>query len=116
LRRSVTLLLCLVAAGPAQALRCDGGIVSRGDDTYELLAKCGEPSYIRRVEGPIVTGRVYDFFGNGYATEYLDTPYEVWYYDFGPRRLLMKITVRGDRITRIEGSGYGYRGDGGGER
>lgn len=43
--KTVTLVLLMLLAGTAQAstLRCGSALISHGDDTREVLDKCGEP-------------------------------------------------------------------------
>ena len=89
-------LLLTPLASEAQTLRCDGRLVGVGDRPFDALVVCGEPD-LRvpvRLELP----------GGG-----LVLPYEeIWYYNFGPRRLLRELRIRGERIVAIESLGYGF--------
>jgi hypothetical protein len=105
---SLSLLACLaLCALPVHALRCGNNIVSQGDSTMLLLRNCGEPTlkeqFVDRV--PV---RAYDQVRNESYTTYDEQPYDVWTYNFGPRRFVQRITIKGGKIYRIESQGYGY--------
>jgi len=92
-----TLLLAPPAA--AQSLRCDGKLVGVGDRRYDAIVACGEPDLRVPVRLDVIG-----------AVAVL--PYEeIWYYNFGPRRLLRTLRLRGDRIIAIESAGYGFSPD-----
>lgn len=102
---AVTLLF---AAGSAEALRCSSNVVSEGDNTAALEKKCGQPTRVEQFDRR-VSQRVYGMSQGDYYTEEVAFPYEVWTYNFGPRRLLTLITVENGKILRIEtNNGYGY--------
>ncbi len=92
-------LLAMVSlTGPAQAqsLRCDGRLVSVGDRRFDLIAACGEPDLRVPVRLELLG-----------AVPVL--PYEeVWYYNFGPHRLIREVRLRSDRVMAIESAGYGF--------
>ncbi len=105
-----TLLFALVAA-PAQALRCDGRLISDGDPKGRVLSHCGEPTSIERrvavrrapavrlIEGRLVSGP---------AVNLEEVTIETWLYNFGPRRLMRELRFENGRLVRIERLGYGY--------
>lgn len=99
-------LLCLLALAPAvQAadLRCDGGLVGRGDLAVEVVDACGEPDLV-------------DVWQSGYRHPHPAAPdVEQWYYNFGPRKLLHILQIRNGKVARIESGGYGFRTPGSGE-
>jgi hypothetical protein len=102
------LLLCLIlTATPAAALRCGTSVVSEGDSTLRLLERCGEPTQVERFEHQAPVKR-YDPLHERYYTDYAAEPYEIWTYNFGPRRLITHIRVRHGKIERIDTGGYGY--------
>jgi hypothetical protein len=88
--------MLLSSAAEAQSLRCDGRILAVGDRPFDAIVICGEPDLRApvRLELP----------GGGLALPYE----EVWYYNFGPRRLLRAVRIRGERIVAIESLGYGF--------
>ncbi len=93
----VALLLALPAA--AQSMRCEGKLVGVGDRRYDAILACGEPDLRVPVSIEVIG-----------AVALL--PYEeVWYYNFGPRRLLRTLRLRNDRIIAIESAGYGFSPD-----
>jgi hypothetical protein len=105
---SLSLLACLaLCALPAHALRCGNNIVSEGDSTMLLLRNCGEPTQKEHFVDRIPVG-TYDQVRGEYYTAYDEQPYDVWTYNFGPRRFIQRITIKGGKIHRIESQGYGY--------
>lgn len=107
MQRLWLLLVCIALAAPAHALRCGTGVVSEGDSTFKLLQTCGEPTLREQVERR-VPYQVYDRVHGRYSTAYEVVPVEIWTYNFGPRRLIQRITIEDGRIKRIESGGYGY--------
>ncbi|NEX15108.1 MAG: hypothetical protein C1943_00355 [Halochromatium sp.] len=102
------LLSCLLLiAAPAQALRCGNSAISEGDSTLRLKQLCGEPAQIEQREDRIAVER-YDPQRQHYYTDYVAKPYEIWTYNFGPRRFINRIEVRDGAIKRITTGGYGY--------
>lgn len=99
--RAILSLLLLAAAGDALALRCDGRLLGVGDTEIKARATCGEPYWIDRfVDTEIV--------GAGRPVEMQrDVPIELWYYNFGPRRLLVRLLFRAGELVREDTLGYG---------
>ena len=97
------LVVCflLTTSGYAYATRCEGGIVSVGDTKYEVLSKCGEPSFTdeRQVERIERTG----------VNELIrwTVHIEEWTYDFGPGRFIRILTFEEGRLARIRDGIYG---------
>jgi hypothetical protein len=100
-------VLTLGLAGPAHALRCGNNIVSRGDSTLTLLRNCGEPT-LREQFVERTPYRAFDRTRNEHYTAYDEQPYEIWTYNFGPRRFIQRITIKDGKIQRIESQGYGH--------
>jgi len=90
--------LLLPAAQPAEArsIRCDGRLVSVGDRRFDAIAACGEPD--QRVPVRLEVIGAYPLFP-------LE---EIWYYNFGPHRLIKRLRLRRDRILAIESCNYGF--------
>lgn len=84
------LLLLLLFAPPAEALRCGNDLVREGDPAYRVQRACGKPDWI---------GSYYR--GHG-ARE------EVWHYNFGPNELIRVMRFREGRLQRIETAGRGF--------
>jgi hypothetical protein len=107
MRRIFLLCCCLALSAPAHALRCGTNVVSEGDSTMTLLHHCGEPTMREQQERRVLSRR-YDSLRGVYYDDYILVPYEIWTYNFGPRRFIQRITIEGGRIRSIEGAGYGY--------
>ncbi len=106
--RNLILFGCLLlAAAPAQALRCGNNLISEGDSTLRLKQFCGEPAQVEQREDRIAVER-YDSGRQHYYTDYVAEPYEIWTYNFGPRRFINRIEVRNGVIKRITTGGYGF--------
>ena len=61
-------------------LRCTGGIVSIGDNSIDVLEKCGEPMK---------------------KTKITDQPHNIWIYRFGQARYVHYFAFLHDRLQRI---------------
>jgi hypothetical protein len=102
------LCLCSVTAPVlAENLRCGSHIVSKGDSALVLRQRCGAPTQVDRYENKSAVQR-YDRLANTYITEQLADPYEIWTYNFGPRRLIARVTVRGGLVKSIVTGGRGF--------
>ena len=78
-------------------MRCSGGIVSVGDATGEVLAKCGQPALTsqheeKRVE-PAPKG------SRDRIVSYVTV--DDWTYNFGPNEFLHQLTLENGRVVRI---------------
>ena len=110
--------LVLMTASSAHAFRCGNDIIAKDSLRYEVISACGEPSQkdFKTVE---VTRYVsvsslakrglpdnYVLVGDRIAiTE--DQIIEEWIYDFGPNKLVRKLTFQDGKISHIESLGYG---------
>jgi hypothetical protein len=93
------------AAGSDTSIRCEGGIVSLGDATIDLLGKCGAP-VLREplVDVAWMAARV----GYSPLRRSLFVTAERWSYDFGPQRFLMFVTVERGKVVGFDRGNYGY--------
>jgi uncharacterized protein DUF2845 len=117
-RRARTLLWLLVTLGcPAvttsalaeDSMRCGTRLVYQGDVKGKVRALCGEPSDITVTS--IAHGPGYMRYPHDYAyygPVWLETPIEVWTYNFGSSRLLRQLRFVGDELVDIRTNGYGY--------
>jgi hypothetical protein len=105
--RALFLICCLVVSTPALALRCGNAVVSTGDTTLHLLRHCGEPALKEQHERRAAIRR-FDPFRGTYYDDFSAEPYEVWTYNFGPRRFVQLITIERGKVKSIESAGYGY--------
>lgn len=99
--RSPVLAALLIAALPFAApasdgLRCQGGLVDRGDAAIEVRQSCGDPDHVDRWEqrqGP----------------PYHAIPdIETWTYNRGPGRLLSILRFRNGRLVAVSSDGRGF--------
>jgi Protein of unknown function (DUF2845) len=104
----IYVILGMLLAAPAYALRCGNKLVSEGDSRSAVLAKCGEPTEISAssiLRRPVFWhgGRPF-YVGDGYA----QIPVEFWVYNFGPNRLMQRLRFVDGEVEEIESLGYGY--------
>jgi uncharacterized protein DUF2845 len=103
----VVATLLVGARGLAWALDCEGRLISEGQAPWEVQAICGEPTQVDdSVE--IVLQPAYDVFGPVVDHLPVAVPKSVWTYNFGPSRLIYRLTFRDGKLTRIETGGYGH--------
>lgn len=98
----------------AEGMRCGNRLVSKGDSTYEVRARCGEPSDAsRRVETRTERRRVRVPCGNGEARcdrvqeVSADVVIDEWIYDFGPQTFVRFLTFVDGKLFRVDTGGYG---------
>ena len=100
----VLFVLALGLTGPAEAaMRCGNRLVKDGDREFQVRERCGEPFWSESWLGVDIVGR--------------DTPLErqrevqwsVWYYNFGPRALMMRLVFHDGVLRDTETLGYGVR-------
>ena len=102
-------VLLLLAAVPAYALRCDRHVISEGEHKIQVLRHCGEPVSVQEwQEAP--RQQVYDFDLGHYVYQPFGKQVHMaeWIYNFGPRRLMRKLTFRDGELIKIETLSYGY--------
>ncbi len=103
---SVFMALICGMAGPASALRCGGRIISVGDSKREVLDVCGRPSHIESTV-EVLPELVYDALRGTYLHIPTQVDRSVWTYNFGPNRLIYRLTFRANSLVKIETGGYG---------
>jgi hypothetical protein len=92
----------LGVSGTAQALRCEGRVVDRGDHAIQVRERCGEPYWIDGYSEFLITGQ------RGPLEQRVERQVEAWYYNFGPNKLLRRLLFVDDRLVREDSLGYGY--------
>ena len=116
------LLLISVSATAEDSFRCGSKLVSIGDSKYQVLAKCGEPSYTEvRREKKIQRDLYPDLFPPAgyqgrreqemYREPFLVEQYiniEEWTYNRGANSLLTTLTFENGKLVDVETAGYGY--------
>lgn len=95
-------LLLLVVATPAKALRCNGRLIDSGDHALQVRERCGEPYWIDRYSEWQVMGE------DGPLEQRVERSVEVWFYNFGSNRFLQRLIFRDDRLQHEESLEYGF--------
>jgi hypothetical protein len=98
------ILTCLPALAAAQSIRCDGKIINQGITQAEVSARCGPPVQVDR--RPAYTGPL--GYANGRVITGADDDSEVWTYNFGPSKLMQRISFQGGIVVNVESLGYGF--------
>ncbi len=100
-------LLAFVAIVPsadvfAATFSCRGGIISTGDRSMDVLAKCGEPDSKESHQEELS-----ERFGEG-ARQKIFITVEEWTYNFGPTQLMRIIILKNGVVSDIRTGNYGY--------
>jgi hypothetical protein len=108
LGRGASLALLLLTAIPAAAdsMRCGSRLIIEEDSIEKVLYYCGEPAsksqtWILRQPRYYIGSNEYAFPGEE------QVPVDLWTYDFGPNKLLMRLRFVAGKLERIETLGYG---------
>jgi len=97
----VGLLFLLGGVAQADTLRCGNRVVNSGDRDFAVRDRCGDPYYTEQ-------SYALDIHGANSPLEVQDeTVYDAWYYNFGPRQLMVRLLFRDGRLARVETLGYG---------
>ena len=104
------LLMAVLTAPPAYAgsLLCGTRVVSEGMSSSEVAAACGGPTHIERSTAyrqVAVGAGSYPGITN---TVTVEVHLESWLYNFGPDKLMQRLSLADGMVTRIESLGYGY--------
>jgi Protein of unknown function (DUF2845) len=94
--KGLIILTLFVFSGQTYALRCGNKLVNIGDRKYDVIYKCGEPTYTDYYD------QVTAYYP--YYTEQVD----VWTYNFGNTRFMQELIFRNGILHRINILGYGY--------
>jgi Protein of unknown function (DUF2845) len=90
-------LQCVMASARADSVRCGTALIQEGARTVEIRETCGEPVTIETTSEPVYSRRV-----DGTVYQIGVEMVEYWYYDFGPRRFPVRMTVKGGVAEKIE--------------
>ncbi len=85
----------------ADSFSCAGGIVSTGDRSFDVLAKCGQPDF-RDSHQEEVVQQFDDTRKKVFVTV------EEWTYNLGPNQFTRIIVFKNGRIEEIKTGSYGY--------
>lgn len=115
----IPILLCgaFLASDPAHALRCDGKLMLEGMLDIEVQEHCGEPTAIRDRGFVVRSFSLFDLqrsrrnihavrFGPGNFLQHVLVTEFI--YNFGPSKLMRKLTFEDGILTDVETLGYGY--------
>jgi hypothetical protein len=101
MKRLLLAVLLVAVATPAWALRCGSRVVTTGDRDLVARDRCGAPYYTDQMV-------VVDVYGaDGPVERQVENVYEVWYYNFGPRKLMVRLLFLNGRLEREDTLGYG---------
>ncbi|MDX2019614.1 MAG: DUF2845 domain-containing protein [Deltaproteobacteria bacterium] len=103
---ALCVMLSGLSAARADGLRCGTRLVSTGDSTYLVQARCGQPDDATTwVEYSSV--RVKE--GNLWVERTVEVKYERWTYDFGTNRLIRYVVFENGRLIRVDTGPYGEK-------
>jgi Protein of unknown function (DUF2845) len=98
----------------AEGMRCGNRLVSKGDTTYVVRSRCGEPNdATRRVETRTERRRVRVPCGRGdvrcdrVQEVTIDVVIDEWVYDFGPQQFVRYVTFLDGRLYKVDTGSYG---------
>jgi hypothetical protein len=98
-RYLLPILLLLLAAPAAHAMRCGNRLVSDGAQDFQVRERCGEPFWTDRYTNIEIIGR------NGPVEHQREVQFDVWYYNFGPHQLMRQLVFRDGLLERALGLG-----------
>jgi hypothetical protein len=109
-RAIAVLILGLMAGSPAFAsLRCGSKLVTEGDTSSEVAAKCGEPADVVKMSSVFRRPVLWVYGRPQYIGEdYIEIPVEAWVYNFGPNKFMRRLRFENGVVAEIETLGYGY--------
>jgi hypothetical protein len=97
----------------AEGMRCSNRLVSKGDTTYVVRSRCGEPrDATRRVETRTERRRVRVPCGGGVMCDRVqevsfDVVIDEWVYDFGPQQFVRYVTFVDGKLAKVDTGSYG---------
>lgn len=121
---SASLLIVALSGDMGFAFRCSGRIVSVGDTKFDVLTKCGEPSFKDTwIENRISRDFYRDLFRSEergskrkleredyreplFVEEYVVI--EEWTYNLGSTRFIRYLRFENGKLVRIRTGDYGY--------
>jgi hypothetical protein len=96
-------VVLLLADTAEAALRCGSRLVDNGDREFHVRDRCGEPFWSESWLGVDVVNR-----GSAFEQQ-REVQWSVWYYNFGPRALMMRLVFQDGVLHRSDTLGYGVR-------
>jgi hypothetical protein len=98
---ALPLLLLLFAAPSAFAMRCGNSLITQGMRDFQVRQRCGEPFWTDGYTNVDIVG------ARGPLERQRTVQYDVWYYNFGPRRFMRRLLFRDGELLNVETLGYG---------
>jgi hypothetical protein len=95
------LLMGSYEAVNAYSMSCTGGVITAGDRSYDVLAKCGSPNDIEAHQEEVSLRADAEIRGKLFITV------EEWTYDFGPTQFIRILTIKNGTVTHIQETHYG---------
>lgn len=106
--RAVALLLVfLLVATDANAMRCGHQLVQQGDYKLDVLERCGEPDSVER-RTAVRGSRLRHPQGALEIDQFQEVEIEVWIYNFGPRKLKQLLEFEDGVLKSIRSLDHGY--------
>lgn len=105
--RPIFLLLALLFANDAYALRCGHRLVHIGDYKMDVLEKCGDPDTVDRRVG-FRGSRFRHPHGALELEQFEQVDIEEWVYNFGPRHFKQLLEFENGELKSIRNLNYGY--------
>jgi hypothetical protein len=102
--RALLAFAVLAACSPASAIgiRCGNRVIGTNMIEAQVRSACGAPFWSDGY-GTL------EIFGAGSAyEEQREVNWDVWYYNFGPRNLMQRLTFRDGRLQQVDALGYGF--------
>jgi hypothetical protein len=109
-RSLLALALMSIAGGAgAQAMECGNKLITRGDTSSEVAARCGNPTH---VEHSVITRSAAGSWINGQWVQsggsQVEISVEVWLYNLGPDKFMRQIRFEDGHVVKIETLDYGF--------
>jgi hypothetical protein len=106
--RAVALLLVfLLGASDAHAMRCGHKLVQVGDYKLDVLERCGEPDSVER-RTAVRGSRLRHPRGALEIDRFEEVEIEDWVYNFGPRKFKQLLEFEDGELKSIRNLDYGY--------
>lgn len=90
-------LFAVPSAAHADTIRCGTVLIREGATVLSIRESCGEPAAIESSTEP-----VFERNADGATYQVGTVPVDIWYYDFGSRRNMVRMTVKGGIAEKIE--------------
>ncbi len=115
---TVFLLLNMIQTNMAHAwsLRCDGELIDKGDTTYEVSSRCGQPDhkeiryeerYHEKPDTYVIRKRNDDYSTSPFLVKKI-VKIETWTYNFGTTRFMYYLTFEDGKLVDIQTGDYGF--------